>query len=613
MFKVENVSHNLCCRVNTTKINNREKSKLSGNNHVFLEKLVGVCKSDISDLKEKTQKISEIDVCKSDISDLKEKTKKISEIDVCKSDIANLREKTDTHRSDIVNLNNSLTNTVFKLSNDVENVNRLVRNVENIKTSFKKFDKNDFFVKLAEIDVCKSDISDLKEKTQKISEIDACKSDISDLKEKTQKISEIDVCKSDITNLNDSIIQKTKNLGNSIKRLSVDLTKISAYESDITTLNHFFEEISTKTSYLDKLVKQLVDKVQDIEKVEEDLKFLTKNIEGFEETIDNIKNKFYSEIKKLDTEQLRNRRFVQSQINNIIKSSIEQINKKLKTMEEINLVELQKFHGCVNDVTEFKKKMESVGISNLQKKYEDLKKVVDETDFVVKELAKNDMERIKETKEWVPALVGCVNDVVELKKKMEIVDTSDLKKKYDDLKKVVDETDFVVKELAKNDMERIEETKDWVPMLIGCVNDVVEIKRKMDVDLEIFRVKNSDKKVVGPNHSSNNFSLNSKDHFDYEIKKTMFFFPGLILPQDSYISSLYLVVSIKSNSKHNRRFELLIFEKKGMKQLYSFDKEASEEIIMEDFNTPLKVDAKTKILLTCDKKIEGMATLTLNY
>jgi len=550
----------------------------------------------------------------------------------------------------------------------------LVRNVENIKTSFKKFDKNDFFVKLAEIDVCKSDISDLKEKTQKISEIDACKSDISDLKEKTQKISEIDVCKSDITNLNDSIIQKTKNLGNSIKRLSVDLTKISAYESDITALNHFFEEISTKTSYLDKLVKQLVDKVQDIEKVEEDLKFLTKNIEGFEETIDNIKNKFYSEIKKLDTEQLRNRRFVQSQINNIIKSSIEQINKKLKTMEEINLVELQKFHGCVNDVTEFKKKMESVGISNLQKKYEDLKKVVDETDFVVKELAKNDMERIKETKEWVPALVGCVNDVVELKKKMEIVDTSDLKKKYDDLKKVVDETDFVVKELAKNDMERIEETKDWVPMLIGCVNDVdeikkmmeivdisdlkkkyddlkkvvdetdfivkelakndmerieetkdwvpmligcvndvVEIKRKMDVDLEIFRVKNSDKKVVGPNHSSNNFSLNSKDHFDYEIKKTMFFFPGLILPQDSYISSLYLVVSIKSNSKHNRRFELLIFEKKGMKQLYSFDKEASEEIIMEDFNTPLKVDAKTKILLTCDKKIEGMATLTLNY
>ena len=100
---------------------------------------------------------------------------------------------------------------------------------------------------------------------------------------------------------------------------------------------------------------------------------------------------------------------------------------------------------------------------------------------------------------------------------------------------------------------------------------------------------------------------------DYEIKKTMFFFPGLILPQDSYISSLYLVVSIKSNSKHNRRFELLIFEKEGMKQLYSFDKEASEEIIMEDFNTPLKVDAKTKILLTCDKKIEGMATLTLNY
>jgi hypothetical protein len=176
----------------------------------------------------------------------------------------------------------------------------------------------------------------------------------------------------------------------------------------------------------------------------------------------------------------------------------------------------------------------------------------------------------------------------------------------------VDETDFVVNELAKNDMERIEETKDWVPMLIGCVNDVVEIKRKMDVDLEIFRVKNSDKKVVGPNHSSNNFSLNSKGHFDREIKKTTFFFPGLILPQDSYISSLYLVVN-KSNATMNRRFELLIFEKEGMKQLYSFDKEASEEIIMEDFNTPLKVDAKTKILLTCDKKIEGMATLTLNY
>jgi hypothetical protein len=47
--------------------------------------------------------------------------------------------------------------------------------------------------------------------------------------------------------------------------------------------------------------------------------------------------------------------------------------------------------------------------------------------------------------------------------------------------------------------------------------------------------------------------------------------------------------------------------------LYSFEREVSDEIIMEDFDPPIEIPSKTKVLLSCDRKLDGMAVLTVKY
>ena len=66
--------------------------------------------------------------------------------------------------------------------------------------------------------------------------------------------------------------------------------------------------------------------------------------------------------------------------------------------------------------------------------------------------------------------------------------------------------------------------------------------------------------------------------------------------------------------KHNRHFELIAI-KSGIPPtpLYEGEREAFEEFIMENFDPPLEIDVGAKILLSCDRKVEGMAVLTLRY
>jgi len=163
------------------------------------------------------------------------------------------------------------------------------------------------------------------------------------------------------------------------------------------------------------------------------------------------------------------------------------------------------------------------------------------------------------------------------------------------LKDDFDQLKDIVTHLCENDKSRIEETNVWVPLILGHDRSISDLKQKTS-------------KTINPK-----FSVNSNGNFFHENKKTMFFSPGIMFPEKSFIHSLYMVVNIKSNVKCNRKFELISMINDVPKPLYTFEKDCLSELIFEDFIPPLEISPKTKILLTCDRKVEGMVTLTLSY
>jgi hypothetical protein len=172
-----------------------------------------------------------------------------------------------------------------------------------------------------------------------------------------------------------------------------------------------------------------------------------------------------------------------------------------------------------------------------------------------------------------------------------------------------------INHLGENDRERLEETNTWVPMLVANSKDISELKTKvsqifeLDKDISDLKLKIQN---VAPSPIQK-FSLNSKGIFYHELKQTLFFSPGLILPDKIFVYSLYITASIKSQSKHNRKFEFMAVKNGSPESLYSFEREVSDEIIMEDFDPPIEIPSKTKVLLSCDRKLDGMAVLTVKY
>ena len=115
------------------------------------------------------------------------------------------------------------------------------------------------------------------------------------------------------------------------------------------------------------------------------------------------------------------------------------------------------------------------------------------------------------------------------------------------------------------------------------------------------------------------FSLNSKATFFAELKKSLFFSPGIVLPKTVEIKSLYITTNTTTNTttnkipKQTRLFELLVVTNGITTVLDSFEKPSTDEVIMQDYLYSLQVDAKSKILISCDKKITAMAVLTMQY
>lgn len=66
--------------------------------------------------------------------------------------------------------------------------------------------------------------------------------------------------------------------------------------------------------------------------------------------------------------------------------------------------------------------------------------------------------------------------------------------------------------------------------------------------------------------------------------------------------------------KHAGKFEFNILKSGVLKLVHSFEKEILGEIMMEEFDPPIEIPPRTKVIITCDKKLEGMvAVLTIKY
>jgi hypothetical protein len=233
---------------------------------------------------------------------------------------------------------------------------------------------------------------------------------------------------------------------------------------------------------------------------------------------------------------------------------------------------------------------------NHDKGLKEIQTKINSMNDTINHLGENDRERLEETNTWVPMLVNHDKGLKEIQTKINSMNDT-------------------INHLGENDRERLEETNTWVPMLVANSKDISELKTKvsqifeLDKDISDLKLKIQN---VAPSPIQK-FSLNSKGIFYHELKQTLFFSPGLILPDKIFVYSLYITASIKSQSKHNRKFEFMAVKNGSPESLYSFEREVSDEIIMEDFDPPIEIPSKTKVLLSCDRKLDGMAVLTVKY
>jgi myosin heavy subunit len=379
-----------------------------------------------------------------------------------------------------------------------------------------------------------------------------------------KKFSEIDQCKSDIAKLEESLRQTTKKIP------EIDMKKFSEIDqckSDIATLKQttkkFFE----------------IDHKSDIAKLEESLRQTTKKIpeDAYRKITDLLR----------DVANLKTSRVLVSAFHSKtreIETAHKNLNGIVKHLAESDKTRLEETKTWVPMLVNHDK-----GLKEIQTK-------INSMNDTINHLGENDRERLEETNTWVPMLVNHDKGLKEIQTKINSMNDT-------------------INHLGENDRERLEETNTWVPMLVANSKDISELKTKvsqifeLDKDISDLKLKIQN---VAPSPIQK-FSLNSKGIFYHELKQTLFFSPGLILPDKIFVYSLYITASIKSQSKHNRKFEFMAVKNGSPESLYSFEREVSDEIIMEDFDPPIEIPSKTKVLLSCDRKLDGMAVLTVKY
>src|SRR5574343_349209 len=247
------------------------------------------------------------------------------------------------------------------------------------------------------------------------------------------------------------------------------------------------------------------------------------------------------------------------------------------------------------------------------------------------------------TKQITIKIPNITTDLDQIKAKTLILDT--LKTTTDNLQQRFTELHDLTSHLAEKDKERTEETNVWVPLMTQQSTELQKLRENLSVTTtsvsdnlkELAELHNKftlfeSKTERGLETCSESveeleqfvnkiegvlrgipsfFSLNSKAMFFAELKKSLFFSPGIVLPKTVEIKSLYITTNIVP--KQTRLFELLVVANGVTTVLDSFEKPSTDEVIMQDYLYSLQVDAKSKILISCDKKITAMAVLTMQY
>ncbi|AHL67545.1 hypothetical protein DH26_gp050 [Chloriridovirus anopheles1] len=281
--------------------------------------------------------------------------------------------------------------------------------------------------------------------------------------------------------------------------------------------------------------------------------------------------------------------------------------RQLSSTREINSLK-QKLAQTTEDVgtinTQASRNFEQIKVLNKEIldqtiSVQNQKNTIQKLETIVYNLAENDKERIKETKTWTGLLVDHDNKIKEVEE--------------------------IVTNLGKNDFDRIEESANISSLLVKHDESIKELlKFRAETNLnnvidmvnaheqEIKRLENGSKQPAAL-MSVTKFALNSKGAFFSEIKKTLFFSPGLILSEDAILYSISVTTGMKPGSSHKQRFEIINVKDGNAVVLSVFFKPVSEEFVSVNFATPFRIPSKTKLLISCDKKIESMASITMSY
>ena len=277
--------------------------------------------------------------------------------------------------------------------------------------------------------------------------------------------------------------------------------------------------------------------------------------------------------------------------------------------------------------------------NTISKKYVDVNAFNSKTKQLT--ISINDLDgALKQITSKIPNIT---TDLDQIKAKTLILDT--LKTTTDNLQQRFTELHDLTSHLAEKDKERTEETNVWVPLMTQQSTELQKLRENLSVTTtsvsdnlkELAELHNKftlfeSKTERGLETCSESveeleqfvnkiegvlrgipsfFSLNSKAMFFAELKKSLFFSPGIVLPKTVEIKSLYITTNIVP--KQTRLFELLVVANGVTTVLDSFEKPSTDEVIMQDYLYSLQVDAKSKILISCDKKITAMAVLTMQY
>ena len=470
-----------------------------------------------------------------------------------------------SYQVNTTNINTQIDQITAKIC-QIEQTTRIF-NVEDIKSDIASLSESlrQTISKIPDIDI------------KKISEIDQCKSDIASLSESLKqtmskipdidirKISEIDQCKSDIASLSESLRQTISKIPDiDIRKISeIDQCKsdiISIYEAlkqtmasipnvDLKTITEMETDIASLT--------QSIERISEIDQCKSDIASLSESLNQIISKIPNINrkkiSKFETDIAALIQQTLDNKMDIST-----ILESLEQTSKRIPN--NFDFRKISEIDQCKSDIASI---------------YEALKQTMANTPTEVKKIIEieTDIASLMQSIERISEIDQCKSDIASISESIRLNFSHDVKAP-----------------LNRQDLTQ----------------DISDLKTRIR-----FLEKHS-----APNGSQQSlkFSLNSNGVFVHDLKKTLFFSPGLILPQKIFVYSLYITTIIKEQAKHNYKFELIAI-KNGIPPtpLHEFEKEAFNEFVMEEFDPPIEIGATTKILVSCNKKIEGMAVLTITY